>query len=80
MNNEKDLEIEAIDGVKSIERCMFVPCSSYLPEKNETKSSQIFTFDLRKDFYKPKKESESRYSKNMANVWVESSFAKLNGY
>ena len=77
-SGEKELEIEEIEGVKSVERCMFVPCSSYLPERKETKSSQLFTFDLRKDFYKPKKDSETSYSKNMANVWVESSFAKLN--
>ena len=77
-SGEKELEIEEIEGVKSVERCMFVPCSSYLPERKETKSSQLFTFDLRKDFYKPKKDSDTSYSKNMANVWVESSFAKLN--
>ena len=76
--DEKTIEIENIEGVKSVERCMFLPASTYLPEQNETKSSQIFTFDLRKDYYKPKIFSEISYSKNMANVWVESAFAKLN--
>ena len=77
-NSEKDIEIENIEGVKSIERCMFVPSSTYLPGKQETKQTQIFTFDLRKDYYKPKIDTEGDYSKTMSNVWVESAFAKLN--
>ena len=78
-HDEKVTEIEDIEGVDSVERCMFLPCSTYLPDKNETKSSQIFTFDLKKDYYQPKINPERpTYEKNIANVWVESSFAKLN--
>ncbi len=77
-NGEKDLEIEAIEGVRIFERCMFVPCSTFLPKSQESKSTQLFTFDLRKDEYKPQIFAQTNYSKSYANVWVENSFAKLN--
>ena len=78
VNGEKEREILEIEGVKNIERCMYVPCSTYLPEKQESKQTQLFTFDYRKDYYKPHIVSEGDYSRDYPNIWVESSFAKLN--
>ena len=75
---ERDADIEAIEGVRVFERCMFMPCSTYLPKKGETKSTQLFTFDIKRDEYKPQIFTQTNYSKNQANIWVENSFAKLN--
>ena len=38
---EKDSDIETIEGVRKFERCMFVPCSTFLPQRKESKSSRI---------------------------------------
>ena len=76
---ERNKEIEQIEGVKYVERCMYVPCSTYLPEKQESKSTQLFTCDrTEKAKYKPKVYSETSYNDAYSNVWVENSFAKLN--
>ena len=76
---EKDSDIETIEGVRKFERCMFVPCSTFLPQRKESKSTQLFTFDMKRDEYKPQKFAQTNYSTNQASVWVENSFAKLNG-
>ena len=77
--SEMEEDIKQIEGVKKVERCIFLPCSTYLLNKNESKSTQIFTFDEHHDTYKPNKIEESEtYHDTLTNVFVESSFAKLN--
>ena len=72
-------EIKNQEGVKKVEKCIFLPCSSYLIEKQETKSTQMFTFDEHHDTYKPTfYEGPKTFSDDLANVYVESAFAKLN--
>ena len=77
-NGEKDSDIQTIEGVRKFERCMFVPCSTFLPQKKESKSTQLFTFDMKRDEYKPQIFAQTNYSPDQACVWVENSFAKLN--
>ena len=72
-------DIKEIEGVKKVERCIFLPCSTFLPEQNESKSTQVFTFDEHHDTYKPTKIEESEtYHDTLTNVYIESAFAKLN--
>ena len=81
MTNYYDLEseIKEIEGVKKVEKCIFLPCSSYVIDKQESKSTQMFTFDEHHDTYKPTiYEKIEIYSDDLANVFVESAFAKLN--
>ena len=77
-DGSREKEVENIEGVKTIERCLFVPCSTYLPSKEESKQTQLFTFDSRRDYYKPNIIKQSQLSKDLPNVWVEKGFAKLN--
>ena len=77
-DGSREKEVEDIEGVKQIERCLYVPCSTYLPQKEESKQTQLFTFDSRRDYYKPNIIKEGQLSKDLPNVWVEKSFAKLN--
>lgn len=77
-DGSREKEVEDIEGVKKIERCLYVPCSTYLPNKEESKQTQLFTFDSRRDYYKPNIIKQGQLSKDLPNVWVEKSFAKLN--
>ena len=77
--SEMENDIKQIEGVKKVERCIFLPCSTYLTEQKESKSTQIFTFDEHHDTYKPTKIEESEiYHETLTNVYIESTFANLN--
>ena len=81
LKNYQDLEsgILSIDGIENCEKSIFLPCSTYLDDKEETKSGQIFTFDRVNDVYKPQiKEEVSENHDTLPSIYVESSFAKLN--
>ena len=69
-DGSREKEVEDIEGVKTIERCLFVPCSTYLPSKEESKQTQLFTFDSRRDYYKPNIIKQSQLSKDLPNVWA----------
>ncbi len=77
-DGSREKEVEDIEGVKTIERCLYVPCSTFLPKKEESKQTQLFTFDSRRDYYKPNIIKQGQLSKDLPNVWVEKGFAKLN--
>ena len=77
-DGSREKDVEDIEGVKQIERCLYVPCSTYLPKQEESKQTQLFTFDSRRDYYKPNIIKQGQLSKDLPNVWVEKSFAKLN--
>ena len=81
MTNYYDLEgeIKEIEGVKKVEKSIFLPCSTYLLEKQESKSTQMFTFDEHHDTYRPNiYEQSETYHDTLTNVYIESAFAKLN--
>ena len=77
-DGSRDKEVEDVEGVKQMERCLYVPCSTFLPNKNESKQTQLYTFDHNTDYYKPTIVKEGSHSRDLPDVWVEKSFAKLN--
>lgn len=75
---DEEEKMEQIDGVSDVTRSVFLPCSSYLVDKQVTKSTQLFTFD-KDDRYKPKiNPVAEQKDKEKPNIFVEKAFADLN--
>lgn len=69
--------ILGVEGVEDFDSSIFMPCSTYIEERQETKSTQIFSFS-KSDKYKPSILSEIDYIPGYANVYVDANFAKKN--
>ena len=73
----KGTGIEEVEGVRKVEKSIFLPASMVNSKKNETKSCQIFTYNVT-DEYKPYIKDVLPEDEKIADVYIENSFAKLN--
>lgn len=77
MTDELKAEIEGIESLDGYTFNAMLPAATYIVDKNESKSSQLFTFE-RDQLYVPTIVSEITYSDTLPNVFLENNFATEN--
>lgn len=77
LSDEIKTKVNNIEGIESYTFDAFLPISTYIEKKSETKSSQLYTFDMDQK-YKPTIVDKITYDTTLPNVYVEYNFASEN--